>query len=180
MDAPTIKVWDPLVRLFHWSLVASFTIAWLTGDDVMSVHEWAGYAAGALVAFRVLWGLVGPKYARFGQFVRSPGNITRYLKAAVRGDEPRYIGHNPLGAWMVLALILAMAATAVTGWMMTLDAYWGVDWVEETHEAVANIMLVMVLAHVVGVLLGSYRHKENLVKAMIGGSKRAPRPADIA
>jgi cytochrome b len=180
MTERTIKVWDPLVRIFHWSLVASFAIAWLTADDWRSLHEWAGYAAASLIAFRLLWGLIGPRYARFSQFVRSPSTVWRYVRSMVGGRETRYLGHNPAGGLMILALILAMAGTALTGWMYTIDAFWGVEWVEETHETLATLMLAMVLVHLGGVVLASLRHKENLVRAMVGGRKRAPQASDIA
>jgi cytochrome b len=180
MRQSSVAVWDPLVRLFHWSLAVSFVIAWLTADEWESLHIWAGYAAGALVAFRVLWGVVGPRYARFAQFMRPPATTLSYLGATLRGREPRYIGHNPLGALMIVALMLGLAATAVTGWMHTLDAFWGVEWVEETHELLANVMLALVSLHVAGVVFASLRHGENLVRAMVVGRKRAPAETDIA
>lgn len=180
MDDRTIKVWDPLVRIFHWSLVTSFAVAWLTADKWGDLHEWAGYAAGALIAFRLVWGLIGPRYARFSSFVRSPVEVWRYLATMLRGGERRYIGHNPAGGLMILALIVTMGGTALTGWMLTLDAFWGVGWVEETHEALANIMLGLVALHVLGVVVASFRHKENLVRAMVSGEKRAPAAADVA
>ncbi|WP_422022339.1 cytochrome b/b6 domain-containing protein [Pyruvatibacter mobilis] len=176
----TVKVWDPLVRLFHWSLVVSFAVAWLTADEWDVLHEWAGYAAAALIGFRLLWGLAGPRYARFRQFIRPPHAALDYIRASIRGDEPRYVGHNPAGAMMIVGLIVAMAGTALTGWMYTLDAFWGVEWVEETHELLANLMLIMVGVHVAGVILASLRHKENLVRAMINGRKRAPKTSDMA
>lgn len=176
----TVKVWDPLIRLFHWSLVVSFAIAWLTADQWDALHEWAGYAAAALIGFRLLWGLAGPHYARFTQFIRSPRAALDYVQASIRGDEPRYVGHNPAGAIMIIALIVAMAGTALTGWMYTLDVFWGVEWVEETHEMLASLMLIMVSIHVAGVLFASLRHKENLVRSMIDGRKRAPTTSDIA
>ena len=104
---PTVKVWDPVVRLFHWSLVASFAVAWLTADEWDDLHEWAGYAAAALIGFRLIWGVVGPRYARFSQFMRSPGAVAAYLRATFVGREPRYLGHNPAGSLMILGLILA-------------------------------------------------------------------------
>ncbi len=176
----TVKVWDPVVRLFHWSLVVSFAVAWLTADEWDNLHEWAGYAAAALIGFRLMWGLIGPRYARFSQFIRSPGGVAAYIGASLKGKEPRYLGHNPAGSLMILGLILAMAGTAATGWMLTLNAFWGAEWVEDTHEALANLMLFMVAAHVAGVVFASLRHKENLVRAMINGRKRAPESADIA
>jgi cytochrome b len=180
MNQETMKVWDPLVRVFHWSLAVSFALAWLTAEELDTVHEWAGYVIAGLLVFRLLWGLVGPKYARFGQFVRSPGTAVGYLRAMIQGREPRYIGHNPAGALMIVILILALAGTALTGWMQTLDAYWGVEWVEEGHEALANLTLLLVALHIAGVVLASLRHKENLARAMIVGHKRAPGTADIA
>lgn len=181
-DAPerTVRVWDPLLRLFHWSLVASFAVAWLSADEWDDLHEWAGYAAASLIGFRLVWGLIGPRYARFRQFVRSPATVLGYLVAVLQGREARHIGHNPAGGMMIVGLVLAMAGTAFTGWLYTLDAFWGVDWVEETHEFLANLMLIMVLVHVAGVIHGSLRHKENLARAMVTGRKRAPEPGDVA
>ena len=175
----TIGVWDPVVRVFHWSLAVSFATAWLTADDAGQAHEAAGYAAAALVIMRTLWGFFGTLYARFTQFVRPPSAIVGYLTAATRGAEPRDLGHNPAGGAMIAALLIVIAGVATTGWMYTLDAFWGVKWVEATHEALANLLLAMVALHVAGVLLASFRHRENLVRAMIVGRKRAPGPADI-
>ncbi|QIG50297.1 cytochrome B [Nordella sp. HKS 07] len=180
MTNATVKVWDPLLRLFHWSLVTSFAVAWLTGDDVKDLHEWAGYAAAALVAFRVFYGLVGPRYARFGQFLRGPLATAAYARDAISGRERRYLGHNPMGAVMVIALLAMMAALALTGWLMTTDTYWGVEWLKELHETLANVLLGLVGLHVAGVVLASFRHRENLVRAMITGYKRSPLPDDIA
>jgi cytochrome b len=176
----TVKVWDPLVRIFHWSLVASFAVAWATGDEWERLHIWAGYAAAALIAFRLLWGVAGPRYARFGQFVKSPGAALRYLRAMMSGHERRYLGHNPAGGLMIVALIAALAGVSLTGWMYTTDAFWGVEWVEETHEALANLLLILVGLHVAGVVVAGLRHHENLVRAMVTGRKRAPAAEDVA
>jgi cytochrome b len=180
MVTPSIRVWDPLVRLFHWGLAVSFAIAWLTAEAWEDLHYWAGYAAAALIAFRLAWGLLGPRYARFRQFIRSPGVSTRYLTAILRGREPRYVGHNPAGGLMILALLGVLSVTAFTGWMYTTEAYWGAEWVEELHEGAASLMLILVLLHVAGVVVAGLRHRENLVRAMITGRKRAPEPGDIA
>ena len=169
-----------MVRLFHWSLVTSFAVAWLTGDELMSVHEWAGYAAGGLVALRLVIGFVGSPYARFRQFIRSPGKTAAYAGDILRHREARYLGHNPVGGMMVIALFGALTALALTGWMQTTDAYWGVDWVEEVHELLANALLGLVMLHIAGVLLASFRHHENLVRAMITGRKSAAGRGDVA
>jgi cytochrome b len=110
-----ITVWDPLVRVFHWSLVAAFTIAFVTEDEWQSLHVWAGYIVAALIAFRLVWGFVGPQHARFTDFVFSPAAIIAYLKDMVALRARRYVGHNPAGGAMVLALLLSLAATTLSG-----------------------------------------------------------------
>ena len=100
-----VRVWDIFVRLFHWSLVASFVVAWLTRHGSEDIHHLAGYAAAGLVVLRVLWGVVGTHYARFMQFTRSPRTVLGYLRDIVTGREARYIGHNPAGGAMILALL---------------------------------------------------------------------------
>ena len=177
---PTVRVWDCFVRLFHWSLVASFVVAWLSAESRSDLHHWAGYAAAALIGFRLIWGFTGSHYALFRQFVRRPSTVMQFGKAMLRHEEPRYIGHNPAGSLMILGLIIAMAVTGITGWMYTLDALWGVEWVEEVHETTAELMLIMILLHVLGVIYAGYQHKENLVRSMISGRKRSPEPGDVA
>lgn len=176
----TVRVWDPFVRLFHWSLVAGFAVAFVSGDEWQKLHNGVGYVVLALVGARILWGFVAPGYARFSRFVVSPGATLRYLGDIAMHRERRYLGHNPAGAAMILALLAGMVALGVTGWMMTLDAYFGAEWLEEAHEALAYLLLALVALHVAGVLLAGRRHRENLVRAMIGGRKSAPTGDDIA
>lgn len=114
----TVRVWDPLVRVFHWGLVAAFALAWLTADEAQQLHEVSGYVVAGLIGFRLVWGLVGSRYARFSQFVRGPRKTLAYLRDAVYGDEPRYLGHNPAGAAMIVAILLMLSGTAFTGWLM--------------------------------------------------------------
>lgn len=178
-EEATVAVWGLAVRLFHWSLVASFATAWLTADGPRDLHEWAGYAAAALLAFRLVHGVVGPRHARFRDFVRGPSATLAYLGAMRRGEERRHLGHNPAGGAMIVALLALLAVTATTGWMYTLDAFWGEEWVEELHEVAATLMLALVVLHVGGVLFSSLRHHENLVRAMIVGTKRAPERDDV-
>ena len=174
------RVWDLFVRMFHWGLVLSFGVAWFSSHPAESIHHWAGYAAAGLILMRLLWGVVGTRYARFSQFVRSPTTIIRYLSEIVSGREARYLGHNPAGGIMILALIAAMATTAWTGWMMTTDSYFGVEWVETAHALAAHGLLVLILLHVGGVALASIRHRENLVVAMVTGRKRQAAAEDVA
>jgi len=120
-----------------------------------------------------VWGVVGSRYARFSNFIPSAGQLIGYLKDVLAHKEVRYIGHNPVGAVMIVALLLTVIATGVSGWMMTTDAFWGAEWLEELHEALANGTLALVGLHIGGVLFSSIRHRENLVLAMIKGRKRA-------
>jgi cytochrome b len=175
-----VRVWDLFVRIFHWSLVLGFGLAWFTAHASESLHHWAGYVAGALILMRLLWGVLGTPYARFSQFVRDPATTLHYLGAMLGGREARYIGHNPAGGAMVLALMTAMAVTALTGWMMTTSTYFGVDWVETAHSLSAHGLLLLVLLHVGGVVLASLRHRENLIGAMVTGRKRKPEAEDVA
>ena len=117
-DATTVRVWDPLVRVFHWGLVAAFATAWLTADEVQPIHEVAGYTVAGLVALRLIWGFADSRYARFTQFVKGPGATLAYLGSMLRRQEPRYLGHNPAGAAMIVALLLTLSGTAFTGWLM--------------------------------------------------------------
>ncbi len=175
-----IRVWDPFVRTFHWALALSFAVAWLSGEGSERLHERAGYIVGALVLARIAWGFMGPAYARFSQFVRPPGAVVDYLKSIASGSEPRFIGHNPAGGAMIVVILALLAGTAATGWMLTTDAFWGSTAVQRLHSILAHGLLLLVFIHLAGVALASVRHKENLVRAMAIGVKRAPGPGDVA
>lgn len=165
------KVWDPAVRVFHWSLVIAFAVAWLA-EEGESLHEITGYVVLGLVGFRLLWGFVGTVHARFADFVPSPGLLIGYLRAMLAGRAKRYIGHNPAGGAMILALLVMLALASGSGWLMTTDWFWGENWIEDTHEILSELTLVLIGLHVVGVLISSLAHRENLVAAMITGKKR--------
>lgn len=169
----TARVWDPLVRIFHWSLATAFTVAWLSGEELRRVHLIAGYAIVGLVAFRLVWGVIGTTHARFSDFIYRPSTVIGYLIDAVRMRAKRYVGHNPAGGAMVIALLAMLGVTCATGVMMTTDAFWGVEWVEAAHEAAVNMMLVLIGLHLAGVAAASVEHRENLVRAMFTGCKRA-------
>ena len=171
-----VKVWDAFVRIAHWTLVICVAAAWFTHEWL---HEWIGYAALALVALRLVWGWTGPRYARFSVFVRAPSRTLAYSRALLARREPRYLGHNPLGGWMIVALLAALVAAGATGWLSVTDRYWGVQWVQEFHELCADALLALAALHVAGVAVTSLRHRENLVRAMVTGTKAAPRPGDV-
>jgi cytochrome b len=168
----TIKVWDPFVRVFHWALAALFLLAYATGDELENVHIVAGYAIAGLLALRIVWGFVGPRHARFGDFVRSPRVVLAYLRDVALLRAPRFVGHNPAGGAMVVALIAMLIGTCITGYMMTTESYWGSQVLEDVHETFANLTIGLVVVHVLGVLVASFEHRENLVKAMMTGRKR--------
>ena len=167
-----MKVWDPLVRIGHWLLVLSIVLAWLTRAGEGDWHEWIGYVSLAVIAVRVAWGWLGTSHARFGEFVRSPAITLRYSRQLLAGREPRYIGHNPVGGWMIIALLLDAALTGISGWLYTTDRFWGVEWIETVHSTLADSLLLLAAAHVAGVTFSSWRHRENLVAAMFHGRKR--------
>ncbi len=173
-QARTVRVWDPFVRVFHWSLVGLFVLAFVTGDEIEWLHIRVGYAIAALVALRVVWGFVGTRHARFSDFVRSPKEIAAYSGQALRFRAPRHLGHNPAGGAMVVALLVMIAGIAVTGFAMTTDAFWGSQWMEDLHEVLVYTTIGLIILHVAGVALSGLEHRENLVKAMITGRKRAP------
>lgn len=179
-----VYVWDPFVRLFHWTLVIAFTVAYiLTDEDVLKIHVWAGYVVGALVVARVIWGFVGPEHARFTDFVYSPGASLRYVRDLVLFRAERHLGHSPGGGAMVVTLLLFLAATVITGLMVyggdqqagplagMFTKEFGESF-EGVHELIANITLALVLAHISAVILASFVFKENLPRAMFTGYKR--------
>ncbi|MGD0635460.1 MAG: cytochrome b/b6 domain-containing protein [Beijerinckiaceae bacterium] len=174
------SVWDPWVRVFLWTLALSFVLVWFSAQGWKGPHDAAGYVAGALVLFRLVWGFVGGRFARFSQFARAPGLVLRYLKTIASETEVRFFGHNPAGGAMIVVLLLTMAATVVTGWLLTTDAFWGVTSALRAHSIVAHGVLVLVFLHLAGVVLASVRHRENLVRAMIFGDKPTPRADDVS
>jgi cytochrome b len=171
-ESRSVRVWDPIVRILHWVLVGATAVAWFSVGSGR-LHDIAGYVVLGLVVFRLLLGVIGSRHARFSDFVPTWRRLVTYLRAMARRRAPRYLGHNPAGGAMIVILLATLALTAGSGWMMTTDAYWGVVWVEELHGVLANLLLVLIVGHLVGVLVSSLMHRENLVLAMFTGRKRA-------
>ena len=169
-------VWDLPVRVFHWTLVLSFIGAYLTGESERwrDVHVLLGYTAGALVVFRVIWGLVGTRYARFAGFLYRPTEVVAYVRSLLARRPQHFVGHNPAGAIAILALLALLFATVLSGWAVFVEI--GPHWLEGVHEVVSNVALTLVGVHVAGVILSSWLHRENLVGAMITGYKVADAP----
>jgi cytochrome b len=173
IESPTVPVWDLFVRLFHWTFAAGMIAAWLTHESPRGWHEWLGYTTFALALLRIAWGFVGTRHARFSDFVRSPVATWSYLAALLRRREGRFLGHNPLGGIMVLALLTLAIGLGVTGYLMGTRAFFGVEWMEEVHETLSNLILIAVPLHILGVVWESMRHHENLAASMVTGRKRA-------
>ncbi|MCC7045442.1 MAG: cytochrome b/b6 domain-containing protein [Alphaproteobacteria bacterium] len=197
-----VRVWDPFVRVAHWLLAAAFFIAYLTDGKPQWLHVWSGYLVAAIIVSRIVWGLVGPRHARFAEFVPSPRAALRYLIDLVRLRAPRHLGHSPAGGAMIVALILSLSITAGTGMaLLAIRENQGplAPWlggqvvaaaptpskpgerkpkpgrmVKQVHELFSNLTLLLVGFHVAGVAGASFAHRENLVRAMITGRKRAP------
>jgi cytochrome b len=167
----TVRVWDILLRVFHWSLVSAFAIAYLF-EAGTTLHFAAGYTVAGLLVFRLLWGLVGSKHARFANFVKGPTTTLRYLRDIGQRRAARTLGHNPAGAAMIIALIVMLALTAGSGILMTQDAWWGYQPLEDFHKIIASVTVGLIGLHVLGVIIASLEHRENLVLAMITGRKR--------
>jgi len=168
------KVWDPFIRIFHWSLVAGFAANALIVDDDSKLHEWIGYAVLGLVVLRVVWGLIGPATARFASFAPAWGDVTGQLTEIATHRRHAHLGHSPLGALMVFNLLATMIAIGVTGHMMTTTAFWGAEWVEEAHEVLVTWAELSIVLHVAGVIWESRRTGVNLARAMFSGRKSVP------
>lgn len=166
-----ILVWDWPVRLGHWLMVGGFTLAWLTGDSetFRLVHVIAGATVVGVATFRLPWGFIGSRYARFGDFVRGPAAVKNYLVSLLRLLPAHHVGHNPAGGWAIVLLLGLGIVTGLAGWAVYNDL--GGHWLEELHEGLAATMLTVVIVHVAGVVSGSLLHGENLVRAMLNGRK---------
>lgn len=172
-----VLVWDLPVRLFHWSMVISFAGAWLTAESERwrLLHVSLGYTMAVLVVFRLVWGLIGTRHARFASFVRGPAAVLSYLRSLPGSRPQHHVGHNPAGAWAIVGLLGLGLVVVATGWANYENL--GGEWLEELHEGAATLMLALVGLHIAGVAVSSVLHRENLARAMVTGRKRGE-PAD--
>lgn len=171
-----VKVWDLGVRLFHWSLALLIIVNLIIGGDeagLYGLHVWLGYAAGLLVVFRVLWGLVGSPRARFSDFIVSPRRALAYGGELLRGRVSPHAGHTPLGGYMILALLATVLAQVATGILAAQHQHWA----KEVHEILVSLFWVLIALHLGGVLLHSWRARDNIVRPMITGRKDLPASA---
>ena len=178
-----VYVWDPFVRIFHWALVVAFMVAFLTEEDTLSLHVWAGYAVGILIVARVLWGFLGPPRARFSDFVYPPTATISYISDLIRFRSVRYLGHSPGGGAMIVLLLLLLAGTVLTGMIVYGGEHQGgllpgivsketAEGLEDVHNILAYVTVAFVLAHIAAVVIASFAHRENLVWSMFTGYKR--------
>lgn len=169
--AATRPVWDLLVRVFHWSLVACVVANYALNEAGEDAHQWVGYAASALVLARVVWGFVGSEHARFANFWPTPSRVLAHLQELKTGHHAPSAGHNPLGALAMLALMALVLSLGITGWMQGLDAYWGEEWLQDLHEALANGLVTLAGVHASAALVMGRLERTRLVKAMVTGVK---------
>lgn len=170
--AKPVKVWDVFVRLFHWGLVSCVALNQFVLEAGKTPHQWIGYIASALVLARLIWGFVGSRHARFSDFFPSPSRLRAHIRALREGRHPRYVGHNPVGALMMLALMAVVLALGVTGWMQGLDAFWGQEWLQDLHEVLANTLLWAAGLHAAAAIVMGRVERINLVQAMVTGIKQ--------
>lgn len=168
-----VQVWDAVVRTFHWIVATGCVLDLFVLDDGKGAHRFVGYVVAGALTVRFIWGFVGAGRACFADFVPTPMKLQSYLAALLRGEEARYIGHNPAGAMVMLTLMGLLAAVSITGWMLTLDAYFGDKMLEGLHEVIANGIFALAGLHAAAAIYEGRRHKENLVWAMVTGRKRA-------
>ena len=166
-----IRIWDAPVRVFHWLLVLSFAGAYLTAESEVwrLVHVTLGYTLGGLLVFRLVWGVVGTRYARFSNFVRGPAAVLQYLKSIQAQQPEHHLGHNPAGAVAIVLLVVLGLGITATGYITYNDL--GPGWVGELHDLLANAMVLVIIGHLVGVVTASLQHKENLLRSMVTGFK---------
>ena len=174
-----VRVWDPVVRIFHWTVVCGVVLDYAVFETGKTPHRFVGYVVAGAVAVRLVWGFVGSGYARFMDFTVPPRVAALHLWAALRRRDRRYLGHNPAGGVMMLVLLGLLVGTCLTGWMQGLDAFWGVEWVQNLHSWGADAIVALAVLHVAAVLFESWLHRENLVLAMISGRKRPASGTDV-
>ena len=167
-------VWSLATRLLHWTLALSMIASFVTHEGGGRWHEWTGYVALAAASLRVLLGFAGAGRWRFSSFVRGAADTLAYALAVVQRREAHYLGHNPLGGWMVVALLADAVAVGATGWLYVTDRFWGTAWLEDLHGALGHVLIPLFLLHVAGVVFTSVRQRENLAASMVHGRKRVP------
>jgi cytochrome b len=164
-------VWDLFVRAFHWSLVSCVTFNYFVLNDGKTTHQIVGYMAVTLVVSRIIWGFIGSRHARFADFFPTPSRLTQHIRQVKSGNHVATQGHNPVGALMMLALMATVLALGTTGWMQTLDAYWGEEWLQNLHRNIGNVLISLATLHALAAIVMGRMERTRLIKAMVTGIK---------
>ena len=164
-------VWDRFVRIFHWALVSCVAINYFLIPDGKTFHQWVGYLALTLVVAIIVWGFIGSRHARFTDFFPTPGRLAEHLRQIKSGNHAATMGHNPVGALMMLGLMAIVLALGTTGWMQTLDAYWGEEWLQNVHRLIGNILIGLATMHALAAIVMGRLERTRLIKAMVTGVK---------
>lgn len=180
-EATKTLIWDLPTRLFHWLLAGGFLIAafiaLVLGDDsrLFPYHAIIGLIIGLMVLMRIIWGVIGSRYALFSSFAFDSNEVVAYVKGILRGESRHYIGHNPAGAWAIFAMLFLLVGLTITGLLLSF----GNELVKDIHELFANVMVLVVALHILGVIVHVVRHRENIVASMFDGKKVADVEAGI-
>ena len=139
-----VRVWDMFVRAFHWCVAALFATAYVSADW-RTLHLWSGYIILVLLAARLIWGVTGPRYARFGNFLKRPATVIDYVRKVIARREPRYLGHNPAGGAMIAALFILLASISISGVLLRTDLFWGSEALQLLHGLLADTTIALLL-----------------------------------
>ncbi|MEC4238047.1 cytochrome b/b6 domain-containing protein [Pseudomonas sp. DSV-1] len=173
MPEQFLRLWDPLVRVFHLSIAAVFVANYFFSEAGDDWHVWLGYYAVAWLLVRLVWGFVGPRSARWADFWPTPARLSGHVRSLLNGRAQHRLGHSPLGALVMILMLLALLTLGVSGFLMQeVDALWGVDWPLLLHEATANVLLALVIIHVLAALFESIQVRDNLPLSMLTGRRR--------
>ncbi|KJK08256.1 cytochrome b/b6 domain-containing protein [Pseudomonas sp. 5] len=173
MHDETLRLWDPLLRFCHWSLVLAFVSCYFFTEEGDGWHRWLGYYAVAIVLIRTVWGFVGTPAARWRDFWPTPARLKWHLRALFSGEDYHRLGHSPLGALVMVLMLALMLGLGISGFLMEeIDYFWGEDGPRDIHEYMANALLALVCVHITAAVFESLRLKENLPLSMITGRRR--------
>lgn len=164
-------IWDVQTRLTHWSLATAIILNLFVLEEGDDPHNYVGYAAVAFVCVRALWGFIGGEQSRFRSFPIQPKKVLDFVKSTLKGTAKDHPGHNPAASVAYLSTWTCVIALGITGWMMGLDAFWGEEWLEETHEAISNGLQVLIVVHLIGIAMDSKKHKRRTWLGMIRGNR---------
>ncbi|WP_085708398.1 MULTISPECIES: cytochrome b/b6 domain-containing protein [unclassified Pseudomonas] len=173
MPRDSLRLWDPVVRVFHLSIAGVFAANYFFNEAGDDWHVWLGYYAMGWLLVRLVWGFVGPRSARWSDFWPTPSRLAAHARSLIAGRPEHRLGHSPIGALVMILMLLAMLTVGVSGWAMEeIDALWGADWPLQVHETAADALLALVIVHIVAALFESVQVRDNLPLSMLTGRRR--------